>query len=155
MNNYLCLGIQGGQVGKYAKISQKKYLKYINTGSILIDVKRYKIENIYEKCVKNKKAYNNSRGDQDLLNDILFGKVGYLSRQFAFRSLFRDNDELNAVLRIRNFSNYSIYSIYNNCSSNSNIKYLFNSRVYKESILLGYNPIVEYGFVQHKRTKII
>ena len=38
MDNYLCLGIPGGKVGKYAKISKKKYLSYINTGSILISL---------------------------------------------------------------------------------------------------------------------
>jgi len=31
MDNNIYLEIPGGQVGKYAKISKKKYLKYINT----------------------------------------------------------------------------------------------------------------------------
>lgn len=54
MDNYICLGIPGGKIGKYALISKKKYERYINTGSILINVKKYKFENIYEKCVKIK-----------------------------------------------------------------------------------------------------
>jgi lipopolysaccharide biosynthesis glycosyltransferase len=137
MDNNLCLGIRGGKVGKYAKVSQKKYLKYINTGSILINVKRYKIENIYEKCVQNKTAYNGPNGDQDLLNDILFGKVGYLSRNYGFRSLFRDNKELDAILRIKFFGSYS---------SNSQAKYLFKTKIYKESILLGLNPMIIHQF---------
>ena len=127
MDNYLCLGIRGGKVGQYAKITKKKYLKYINTGSILIDVKRYKKENIYEKCVINKNEYKDSIGDQDLLNDILFGKVGYLSRRFGFRSKFRNNNELNSVLSDKNFSNY-------------------NTKNFKKFILLGFNPIVVHQF---------
>ena len=47
MDNYICLGIPGGKIGKYALISKKKYERYINTGSILINVKKYKYENIY------------------------------------------------------------------------------------------------------------
>jgi len=137
MGNYLILGIRGGKVGKYAKVSKKKFIKFINTGSMLIDVKRYKKEEIYEKCAKNKNAYNDANGDQDLLNDILYGKVGYLSRVFGFRSFFRDNRELNAVLRINNFSNYS---------SNSKAKYLLNTNIYKEFILLGFNPIIVHQF---------
>ena len=46
MDNYICLGIPGGKIGKYALITKKKYERYINTGSILINVKKYKYENI-------------------------------------------------------------------------------------------------------------
>jgi lipopolysaccharide biosynthesis glycosyltransferase len=86
MDNYICLGIPGGKIRKYAMISKKKYKRYINTGSILINVKKYKYENIYEKCVKNKDIYHNEIADQDLLNDILFGKIGYLPFKFGMRS---------------------------------------------------------------------
>lgn len=137
MNNYLILGIKGGKVGKYAKVSKKIFLKFINTGSMLIDIKRYKKEEIYKKCAKHKNAYNDSNGDQDLLNDILNGKVGYLPRIFGFRSFFRDNNELNDVLSISNFSKQS---------SNSKAKYLFKTNIYKEFILLGYNPVIIHQF---------
>jgi hypothetical protein len=46
MGNNIILGVPGGKVGKYAKLSKKKYLRYINTGGILINVTKYKIENI-------------------------------------------------------------------------------------------------------------
>ena len=42
MDNYICLGIPGGKIGKYALISKKKYVRYINTGSILINVLPFK-----------------------------------------------------------------------------------------------------------------
>jgi hypothetical protein len=29
MDNYICLGIPGGKVGKFAKIRKKQYLRYI------------------------------------------------------------------------------------------------------------------------------
>jgi hypothetical protein len=93
IKNYLFLGIPGKKVGYYALISKKKYKVYINTGSMLVNVKMYKSENIYKKCVRNKNTYKSGTGDQDLLNDISFGKVGYLPMKFGIRSpYFNDED---------------------------------------------------------------
>ena len=94
MDKNICLGIPGGKVGKYAKIKKKKYLRYINTGSILINVTKYKLENIYKKCVKKKDFYHNHVGDQDLLNDILFGKVGYLPFKFNIIPPYRNDSDI-------------------------------------------------------------
>ena len=138
MDNYLCLGIPGGKVGKYAKISKKKYLRYINTGSILINVKKYKYENIYEKCVKNKNAYHNQIGDQDLLNDILFGKVGYMPLKFGIRSPYRIDADSDIVLKDNPYSYYSY--------AYSKVNYSFNPQNNSKFIQLGYNPIVIHQF---------
>ena len=86
MNDYLFLGIPGKKVGYYANITKKKFETYINTGSILVNVKKVKSERIYEKCKKYKNVYRSSIGDQDLLNDIAFGKIGYLPMKFGIRS---------------------------------------------------------------------
>lgn len=130
MDNYLCLGIPGGKVGKYAKISKKKYLRYINTGSILINVKKYKFENIYEKCVKNKDAYQNQIGDQDLLNDILFGKVGYLPMKFGIRPPYRIDEDSDIVLKENPYKYYSY--------AYSKANYSFNPQSSSKFIQLGY-----------------
>ena len=48
MKKYLYLGVPGLCVGKYAKITKKKFDVYINTGSFLINVKMIKYYNIYK-----------------------------------------------------------------------------------------------------------
>ena len=138
MDNYICLGIPGGKIGKYALISKKKYERYINTGSILINVKKYKYENIYEKCVKNKDAYHNEIADQDLLNDILFGKIGYLPFKFGMRSPYGKDVDSDIVLRDNPYSYYAyVYS---------KVNYTFNPQNYSKFMQLGYNPIVIHQF---------
>ena len=138
MDNYICLGIPGGKIGKYALISKKKYVRYINTGSILINVKKYKYENIYEKCVKNKDAYHNEIADQDLLNDILFGKIGYLPFKFGMRSPYGKDVDSDIVLRDNPYSYYAyVYS---------KVNYTFNPQNYSKFMQLGYNPIVIHQF---------
>lgn len=138
MNNYLCLGVPGLKVGEYAFISKKKYLKYINTGSILINVKKYKLENIYEKCVKNKDVYHSQIGDQDLLNDILFGKIGYLPMKFGVRPPYSIDADSDIV------SEYNPYSYYAQIYSKFNFP--FNPKRISKFIQLGYNPIIIHQF---------
>jgi lipopolysaccharide biosynthesis glycosyltransferase len=138
MDNYLCLGIPGCRIGKYAKISKKKYLRYINTGSILINVKKYRHENIYEKCVKNKGEYHSDIGDQDLLNDILFGKVGYLPMKFGLRAPYYNDNKSDIVLEDNPYIFYT--------RSYSKVNYTFNPQKINKFIQLGYNPIVIHQF---------
>jgi hypothetical protein len=138
MDNYICLGIPGGKIRKYAYISKKKYVRYINTGSILINVKKYKFENIYDKCVKNKDIYHNEIADQDLLNDILFGKIGYLPFKFGMRSPYGKDTDSDIVLRDNPYSYYSY--------AYSKVNYTFNPQNYSKFMQLGYNPIVIHQF---------
>ena len=138
MENYLCMGVPGGNVGKFAKISKKKYLRYINTGCILINVKKYKFENIYEKCVKNKDAYHDAIGDQDLLNDILFGKVGYLPLRFGIKSPYC-NDSDSDIISSDNPYRYYSYAY-------SKVNYSFFPHNNNKVIQLGYNPRVIHEF---------
>ena len=133
MDNYICLGTPGGKVGKYANISKKKYLRYINTGSFLINVKRYKFENIYEKCVKNKDVYHDEIADQDLLNDILFDKIGYLPMKFGIRSPYRTDLDSDIVLLDNPYSYYAY--------AYSKVNYTFNPQNYSKFMQLGYNGI--------------
>ena len=98
INDYLYLGIPGKKVGYYALITKKKFEVYINTGSILVNVKKIKSEKIYEKCVKNKDAYRSAVGDQDLLNDVAFGKIGYLPMKFGIRAPYKNDKESDKPL---------------------------------------------------------
>ena len=54
---------------------------------------------VYEKCVKNKDAYRSAVGDQDLLNDVAFGKIGYLPMKFGIRAPYKNDKESVKVFR--------------------------------------------------------
>lgn len=99
MDNYTFLGIPGGQIGKNANITKKKFEKYINSGSMLVDVIKVKNEDLYSKYVKYKDIYKNSHiGDQHLLNDISFGKIGYLPMKFGICSPYKNDKDSDKPL---------------------------------------------------------
>lgn len=134
MGDYLYLGIPGGRIGKQALLKKKIFQTYINTGSILINVKKVKIEKIYKKCIQNKHKYKSAIGDQDLLNDIAFGKVGYLPMRFGICSPYRnDKDSDKPLLELP-------YQFYINAYLNN--KYPYISKNPTKIIQVGYNPIV-------------
>ena len=74
---------------KYGPFSKKELDIYINTGSVLIDVKKAKSEKIYEKIVENKNVIEpETIYDQDILNDFAYGKIGYLPMRFGLVAPF-------------------------------------------------------------------
>ena len=91
MKDNLFVGVPGGRVGEKSLITNQTYKNYINIGSYLINVKKAKSENIYNKFVKYKNFYNSNIGDQDLLNDISIGKVGMYPIKFGRHSPFIDD----------------------------------------------------------------
>lgn len=138
MGKYLYLGIPGGKVGKYAKISKKLFKRYINTGSMLVNVKKVKQENIYQKYVKYKDIYNGTIGDQDLLNDIAFGKIGYLPIKFGIKAPYRKDEDSDKLIYEVPFKYYLRIYLKD--------KYPFFPKEIKKFIQLGYNPIVIHQF---------
>ena len=88
MKNKIYCVIIDPQLGRYGAISKKQMDVYINVGNYLIDVKRVKNEKIYEKMVENKNAYYSHLFEQDLLNDLTYGKIGYLPMRFGIISPF-------------------------------------------------------------------
>lgn len=134
MSDYIYLGIPGGKIGKEALVQKKKFKTYINTGSILINVRKVKIEKIYEKCIQNKDIYKSSIGDQDLLNDVAFGKVGYLPMRFGICAPYRNDKDSDEPLDEMPYQ-YYIDAYLNN-------KYPYISKNPKKIIQVGYNPIV-------------
>ena len=137
MSNYLYLGLPGCKIGKYALISKKIYKTYINTGSFLVNVKKVKDENIYQKYIIHKNVYSSGIGDQNLLNDFRYGKIGYLPMKFGFRSPY-NNDELSDKSKLRS-PYYSYFKIYHNKIS----PFIPNN---DNSFQLGYNPVVVHQF---------
>ena len=138
IDDYLYLGIPGKKVGEYALISNKNFDIYINTGSMLVNVKKVKSENIYEKFLKYKDVYSSKVGDQDLLNDIAFGKVGYLPMKFGIRAPYRNDKDSDKPLYNNPF--------YHMMKKYSKSKYHYIPKNINKAIQLGHNPVVIHQF---------
>jgi lipopolysaccharide biosynthesis glycosyltransferase len=135
MDKYTFLGIPGGQFGKKAKITKKIFEKYINSGSMLVDVVKVKKNDLYSKYVKYKDIYKNSYvGDQHLLNDISIGKIGYLPMKFGVRSPYKNDNDSDKPLYSNPFEPYIKPYLKSNYSHIPKKK--------NEIIQLGYNPII-------------
>ena len=92
MEDKIYYGVLDEGVMKYGYFSKTKLDIYINTGSYLVDVKKAKSEKIYEKIVKYKNLYRPSGlFEQDFLNDIAYGKIGYLPIRFGLKSPFSED----------------------------------------------------------------
>ena len=66
---------------------------FISVGTFLINVKKVKEENMYEKFVKYKHNYRSGNGDQDLLNDVAFGKITYLPFKYGMISPYTNDGD--------------------------------------------------------------
>ena len=134
MNGSLYVGVPGIRTGKYAKISKKKFEMYISVGSFLIDVKKVKLENMYKKFVKYKHIYRSRIADQDLLNDVAIGKIGYFPIKFGLCSPYVNDIDSD------NPSSRTTFSYINNVKFKE--KYNFLPKNSFELIKQGYNPYV-------------
>ena len=84
MKNNLYMGVLDPFVGKYGVISKKSLNIYINTGNYLIDVKKVKSQNMFKRFVDSRSGYFKSTiADQDLINDVAYGKIGYIPLKFG------------------------------------------------------------------------
>ena len=92
MEDKIYYGVLGDGVTKYGLFSKKELDIYVNTGSLLVDVKKAKSEKIYEKIFENKNLYKPSElFDQDFLNDVGYGKIGYLPMKFGLKGPFSED----------------------------------------------------------------
>ena len=138
MSEYLYLGVPGRKVGHYALFTQKIFDVYINTGSILVNVKKVRSEKIYQKCVLHKDLYRSPTGDQDLLNDIAFGKISYLPMKFGMRAPYKTDKDSDIPL----FDN----PFYHTIKKYAKIKFRFIPKNITQINQLGNNPIVIHQF---------
>ena len=94
MEDKIYYGVLDVGVNKYGPFSKKELDIYINTGSILVDVKKAKSEKLYEKIVENKNVIEpKTIYDQDFINDIAYGKIGYLPRRFGLVAPFLEDQD--------------------------------------------------------------
>jgi len=142
ISGYLYAGVPARSIGSYAKISKKAFDIYISVGSFLINVKRVKEENMYEKFIKYKNYYSNSSiGDQNLLNDVAFGKITYLPFKFGMICPYLNDKDAE------NTKKETIYS-YTKIIRYKD-KYTFLPKTEEELLKMGYNPSV----IHHMHSK--
>lgn len=135
ITDYLYAGVPGRKIGQYAKISKKIWKVYISVGSFLINVKNVKKENMYEKFVMYKNEYNSSIGDQDLLNDVAYGKITFLPFKFGMQSPFNSDKEGEIAKKDNIFSVY--FKVINSVNN-----YDFLPKSEEDFMKMGYSPSV-------------
>ena len=134
MGDNLYLGTIDPGVGKHAIIANKTFDVYINTGHYLLDIKKIKSEKMYEKFVKYKEVYISGIGEQDLLNDIANGKIGYLPVKYGIFSPHSTDQNSETINSMHNFY------FYNFIENKYNFSFIPNktNEYYKQS----FNPVV-------------
>ena len=142
ITGFLYAGVPAAGVGSYAKISKKYYDIYISVGSFLVDVERVKKENNYMKFIKFKNAYRSAIGDQDLLNDVAFGKITYIPFKFGMISPYLKDKDSENIIRKNMYFNYM-----NIMKKNNNYSFLPKNE--NDFFKLGYSPIV----IHHPHSK--
>lgn len=137
MGNYLYLGAPAPCIGAFGLISKKPYDVYINIGHFLLNVKKIKKQNMYEKFLKYKDVYkNNIIVDQHLMNDVAQNQIGYLPVRFGLFSPFI-NDKESDDPKINN--QYEFYKM-----DNKKLKNIFSFLPKNTSDFFrhSYNPVV-------------
>ena len=106
MGEYLILGTpEPSIINSFMKVKYNIY-KYINIGSMLIDVKKYKQNNIWINYVKNRNMLLKGQPDQTLLNIIIpDSKKNYIPFKFGGICLF-ENDKFYDLLKFKQFLGY-------------------------------------------------
>jgi hypothetical protein len=144
MSNYLYVGVPDPLIGKFGSISKKTLNTYINTGTYLINVKKVKEKKMYEKFVKNRfKYYNTDLTDQDLINDIAYGKIGYLPIKFGAPPIFI-NDNHSDEKPFKNF--YQSTDFYNKIKISG--MYPYNLKNENDLFYQSYNPYIVHQYLE-------
>ena len=93
MGKNIYMGVPDQGIGKIGIYSNKSLNVYINGGNYLIDVKKVKLINMYEKFKKYKSIYNPIFAEQDMLSDLAYGHVGYLPIRFGLISPYYNDTQ--------------------------------------------------------------
>ena len=135
MKNYMYMGSPDSLIGHKALISQKPFKIYINNGNFLLNVKKIKSENMYNKYLKYKNIYTDKIADQNLLNDIAHDQIGYLPIKFGLFSPFKNDSDSDTPNIKTYFEKYNmINKLKDTCS--------YIPKNYNEYFRQSYNPVV-------------
>jgi lipopolysaccharide biosynthesis glycosyltransferase len=134
MGDNIYMGVPDPGLGKLGFFSNKSLNIYINVGNYLIDVKKVKLKNMFQKFKKYKHLYKSIFAEQDMLNDLANGKVGYLPIRFGLISPFF-NDTYSDIPPLN-----TIYQTINLTKLNYINSYIPHS--YNEYIIQSLNPVI-------------
>ena len=141
MSNNLYVGVPDQMIGKFGSVSNKTLNIYINTGNYLIDVKKVKEQNMYEKYLKYRVEYYDSNiADQNIINDIAYGKIGYLPMKFGAHPLFSNDKESDSI---PSESVYDLWNFYNKIKISNEYPHLLRND--KDLFLQSYNPVIVHS----------
>ena len=138
MSNNIYMGSPDNAAGIFGKISNKTLNVYINAGMYLIDVKKVKRKNMYNLFLKYKNVYGPPFAEQHMINDIAYGKIGYLPFEYGLVPIF-SNDEDYIYGK-----NKSVYTCFNLSIISKDTNFL--PRTYEEFLHLVHNPVIVHSW---------
>jgi len=136
MGNNIYMGVPDPGIGKFGIYSKKFLNVYINGGNYLIDVKKVKSKNMYQKFIKYKNIYNSIFAEQDMISDIAYGQVGYLPIRFGLISPYYNDTQSDIHPFNTFFQTINLKRVDNNYSK---IPLNFN-----EYNLQAFNPVIAH-----------
>ena len=142
LNDNLYVGVPDQMIGKIGIVSKKPMNVYINTGNYLINVKKVKEKNMYEKFLKYREEYYNSNiADQDLINDLAFGEIGYLPIKFGAHPIYRNDKDSDEFVNI-----YKEWNFYEKIKKSD--KYPNTLKNEYDLFLESYNPVIVHEIME-------
>ena len=135
MGNNIYMGAPDESAGMFGKISNKTLEVYINVGNYLIDVQKVKKMNMYNLFLKYKNVYSPPLAEQNMINDIAFGRIGYLPVEFGLVPPYSD-DKL-FYLRKKPKARFASW----NLKIIGNKKYFLPKR-YNDFLLAAFDPVI-------------
>jgi hypothetical protein len=136
MGNNIYMGVPDQGIGKFGIYSNKSLNIYINGGNYLIDVKKVKEKNMYEKFRDYKNLYNSIFAEQDMISDIAYGQTGYLPIRFGLISPFF-NDSHSDIPPFKTF-----FQVINLSKIDNNYSYI--PKNFDEYNLQAFNPVIAH-----------
>jgi hypothetical protein len=136
MGNNIYMGVPDQGIGKFGIYSNKSLCVYINGGNYLIDVKKVKEKNMYEKFRKYKNLYNSIFAEQDMISDIAYGQVGYLPIRFGLISPYQNDSHSDTPPFKTFFQAINLTKI--------DINYSYIPHNFNEYNLQAFNPVIAH-----------
>ena len=138
MENKTYVGVIDPSLDTHGIISNKTLDIYINAGNYLIDINKVKNKKMYEQFIKHKNAYKSKIADQNLLNDVGYGQIGYMPMKFGIIAPFRTDNKSDT------YPFWTEYWYFE--KAKYKWKYPFLPKNRNEMNLQAYNPVVIHQF---------
>ena len=139
MKNNIYMGSPDPAAGMFGKISNKTIDIYINAGNYLIDVEKVKKRNMYNLYLKYKNVYPPPFAEQQMINDINYGKIAYLPVEFGLVQPYNNDIFLHKRKNKMAFYDCYNYTIISNTSS-------FIPKTYYDFLHGAFNPIIVHSY---------